>query len=332
MQLLLSTLSQSHLQAQNGVHVLLFSWWILHLCHVFYHHRPVNSCKETYTHICLVLGFVVHPIIKTFLLQTFCPRAFSPFSVPLKGVITSPSHACETLQTTVHTLLCNQPSSSCIFFFLFFQGTSHWTNCDILMCWCSFVSQPHINPKLHGSAYCKQASLGGGGAAEGLPVVPSQRLVKDSTTFRSLSLFFLMSYRTLARGMIGLTLQQPQRLLLSSRGGRLLLEKATFVEEFFALFSNDHTGQCAIWKSKVSLVFEDLRRHVLRGNSCPGAVSEKSHPISCDFIFFSSPRCGPAHKHVPLIYVAAVKRLLRVVNIRVAVSCGRKAWSKGSTW
>lgn len=266
MQRVLRTLNQSHLQAQNGVHVLLFSWWILHLCHVFYHHRPVNSCKETHTHICFDLGFVVHPIIKTLRgkqkLQTFCLRAFSPFSVPLKGVITSPSHACETLQTTVHTLLCNQPSSSCFFFFLFFQVTSHWTNGDILMPWCLFVSQPHINPKLRGLAYCKQASLGGGGAAEGVPVVPSQRLVKDSTTFRSPSLFFFnVTPHVSARHDRADVATTAAASSFFSRGP-LLFEKGTFVEEFFALFSNDYTGQCAIWKSKVSLAFEDLRRHV----------------------------------------------------------------------
>lgn len=80
---------------------------------------------------------------------------------------------------------------------------------------------------------------------------------------------------------------------------------------------------------KVSLVFEDLRRPALSGNSCPGAVSEKSHSISCDS-FFHSPRCAPAHKRVPLIYVAAVRQLLGGVNIRVVVPGRRNTRSKGS--
>lgn len=102
---------------------------------------------------------------------------------------------------------------------------------------CSFVSQPHINPKLCGSAYCKQASLGGGGAEEGVAVVPSQRLVKASATFRSLSLslFCLMSHRTLARGAIRLMSQQ-QRLLLSSRGGLCCWKKALSSMSFSLYF------------------------------------------------------------------------------------------------
>lgn len=128
-------------------------------------------------------------------------------------------------QVPVTRKLCNQASSSGFPFFFLFQVTSHWTNGDILMPLCSFVSQPHINPRPCGPAYCKQASLGGGGAEQGAAVVPSQRLAKDSATFRCLSLsrrylyiIFNVRPHISAAARSGRRRRQQQRLLLSSRG------------------------------------------------------------------------------------------------------------------
>lgn len=97
--------------------------------------------------------------------------------------------------------------------------------------------------KLRGSAYCKQASLDAGGAEEWFAVVPSQRLVKDSATFRTISLFNVTLHVSVQRYLADVA--AAAAFSFSSRGP-LSLEKGTFFEEFLLYFSSDHMGQCAI--------------------------------------------------------------------------------------
>lgn len=98
---------------------------------------------------------------------------------------------------------------------------------------CSFISQLHINPNSVAQPTVNKHHWVGEGHS--IAVVPSQRLVKDSATFRTLSLSFLMSHCTLARGTIWLTSQQ-QRLLLSSRGGLCCWKKALSLTSFSLYF------------------------------------------------------------------------------------------------
>lgn len=74
--------------------------------------------------------------------------------------------------------------------------------------------------------------------------MPSQRLVKDSATFRTLSLFFNVTMHVSARHNLADVATTAASSFFSR--GPLLLQKGTFFDEFFALFSSDHMGQCAI--------------------------------------------------------------------------------------